>query len=126
MIVSGHLSEPPAVAAYLQLCDIFLVPSLWDAFPNSLLEAMACSRFCLTSDAGGIPEIISHKINGVMLPPFQLHQLGEAILECMELDSVERQEITKAARNLILEQYTMENERVKLQTLLERLIPRLS
>src|ERR1019366_2649652 len=41
VLVTGQLSTPADVNRHLQLCDVYLQPSLWDGMPNALLEAMA-------------------------------------------------------------------------------------
>ena len=120
MIITGHINEPDRVAQFLQLCDLFLLPSLMEGMPNSLLEAMSCSRLCIASDAGGIPEIIKDGENGFILPCALLDRLGTAILELMELSEVEQQSIKSAARKSIEERFTPAQEKNHLSELLRR------
>lgn len=121
VIVTGHLQTPEAVAQHLNLCDIYLQPSLWEGMPNALLEAMACERCCIASDAGGIPEVLTHGGTGFLLSRSHLHQLGPAILECLELPAEKRQAIGKQARQYILAKHGLDREAVMLQTLLHGL-----
>ena len=121
IIVTGKLEQPEQVAQHLQLCDLFLLPSVWEGLPNALLEAMACQCCCLASDAGGIPEIIDHGINGFILPRQQLPYLGTAVLEFLQLPSELKQKIGKAARDRILDRFSLETERSCLQKVLNNL-----
>ncbi len=121
LIVTGHLEDPRRVAEHLRLCDLFLLPSLWEGMPNALLEALACGRPCLTSDAGGIPEIIRHGEQGFMLPRHQLHRLGQAALECLALPPVQRQAIAEAGRQRVLEEFSPKMEKQRLATFLGKL-----
>jgi glycosyltransferase involved in cell wall biosynthesis len=123
IVITGHLSNPQEVAAHLHLCDVYLQPSLWEGMPNALLEAMACGCCCIASDAGGIPEVITHGENGFILPRSQLHRLGEAVLEFLSLPIAEKNKITQAARDRILSDYSITQEKQQLQTLIDRLIP---
>jgi glycosyltransferase involved in cell wall biosynthesis len=52
----------PLVAA----ADVFLLPSLWENCPYSCLEAMAAGRAIVTSNQGGMPELIEHDVNGLL------------------------------------------------------------
>lgn len=90
IIITGHLPNLEAVAEYLRLCDVYLQPSLWEGMPNALLEAMACGCGCIASDAGGIPEVITHGKNGFLLPRSHLHKLGEAVLEFLAMTTEEK------------------------------------
>ena len=123
ILITGQLSEPAEVNAHLQLCDVYLQPSLWDGMPNALLEAMAAGCGCIGSAAGGIPEIIEPGVNGILLPRWQLHRLGEAVLEWLEAAPEHRERIQQAARAHMLEEFSLEDEQRRLQSLLERLIP---
>jgi glycosyltransferase involved in cell wall biosynthesis len=123
IIITGHLPNPNVVAEYLRLCDVYLQPSLWEGMPNALLEAMACGCCCIASDAGGIPQVILHGENGFLLPRSHLHKLGEAVLECLALSAKGKNKITQAARDRILNEYSITQEQQLLQTLIDRLIP---
>ncbi|WP_017654031.1 glycosyltransferase family 4 protein [Fortiea contorta] len=123
VIVTGHLAHPELVAEYLQLCDIYLQPSLWEGMPNALLEAMACGCCCIASDAGGIPEVILHGENGFILGRSQLHRLGEAVLECLAMSAEAKNLVKQAARDRILSQYSIDQEKLQLHALINRLIP---
>lgn len=123
IIITGHLPDPKTVAEHLRLCDIYLQPSLWDGMPNALLEAIACGCFCIASDAGGIPEIVEHGKNGFLLPRSQLHQLGDAVLECLDLSPSIRSQISLSARDRILSDFSLEPEKFRLQVLINRLMP---
>ncbi|MDF5723971.1 MAG: glycosyltransferase [Rhizonema sp. PD37] len=123
IIVTGHLTDKVAVAEHLRLCDVYLQPSLWEGMPNALLEAMACGCCCIASDAGGIPEVISHGENGFLLPRAHLHKLGEAVLECLAMPPEEKSRICSAACDRILNEFSLFQEKVKLQAVIDRLLP---
>jgi len=116
ILSTGHLESPTDVAAHLHLCDLVLQPSVWDGMPNSLLEAMACENLVLASDAGGIPEVLTHGENGVILSKNQLNHLGAAIQETLELPEAERSKMQNAARKSIEEHFTAAHEEKALET----------
>jgi L-malate glycosyltransferase len=120
--ITGHIEESSKVAQYLQLCDLFLLPSIWEGLPNSLLEAMACECCCLASDAGGIPEIITPPINGFILPRPQLPFLTDGVMEFISLDKSLKQKIGQEARKTIVSQFSLKTEGLLLENLLNKLI----
>lgn len=60
----GYVSEPKKIAAVYNSADLFVIPSLEDNLPNTIMEAMACGVPCAGFHTGGIPEMIDHKKNG--------------------------------------------------------------
>ncbi len=121
VIVTGLLSKAEEVNRHLQLCDVYLQPSLWDGMPNALLEAMAAGRGCIVSDAGGIPEVLTPGVEGILLPRWQLHRLGEAVLAWLDSDSATQQQMRNAARERVLGFFHQGAEQEALQALLGRI-----
>ena len=123
IVVTGPLDNPIEVARHLRLCDVVLLPSVWDGLPNALLEAMACARPVLASDSGGIPEVIEHGVSGLMLPRAALHRLGEAVLELLDQGPEFADALGTAARQRVLSCFHPEIERNLLKRVVDRLLP---
>lgn len=121
IIITGQVHEPSAVAQHLALCDLLLLPSLWDGLPNALLEAQAAGVPVLASDAGGIPEAISHGETGFLIPRSQLHRLGEAAVEVLSLPADQRGAIVTAARRSVETKFDDATEAATLTEVLRRL-----
>jgi phosphatidyl-myo-inositol dimannoside synthase len=121
ILVTGHLEQQSDVVRHLQLCDVILQPSVWDGMPNSILEAMACGKIVIASDAGGIPEAITNGINGFIIPKAMLNKLGVATLEVLDMDDSSRQALEATARKSIVENFHEGVEAERLTGLLARL-----
>lgn len=59
--------------------DIMVLPSYSEGLPLVLVEAMANSLPVIASAVGGIPEIVEHEKNGLMVPPGNPSELADAI-----------------------------------------------
>lgn len=113
--------ERHEVARHLRLCDLVLQPSLWDGLPNSVLEAMACGRIVLGSDAGGIPEVIEHGRSGFIVARAELHRLGTGIRELLRLTPPQRSAIETAARERVCTSFNRHTEVKAMEDLLTSL-----
>lgn len=60
----GYISDIEVMTSIYSAADMFIIPSLEDNLPNTIMESMACGTPCVGFDTGGIPEMIDHKING--------------------------------------------------------------
>jgi glycosyltransferase involved in cell wall biosynthesis len=70
--VSSHvefLGYRSDVAELLRQSDIFALPSLMEASPNALIEAMAAGVPIVATRVGGIPEAIEHERSGILVAP---------------------------------------------------------
>jgi len=67
------------VVPWLRAMDIFVLPSLSEAFSNSLLEAMACGCCVVGSRVGGTPELIGENLRGLLFEPGNSQQLADQL-----------------------------------------------
>jgi glycosyltransferase involved in cell wall biosynthesis len=70
-------------AKYLAVTDVFVLPSLWEAFPISILEAMACGVAQVATDVGGTREALVDGATGLLCPPGRPERLADAITELL-------------------------------------------
>jgi glycosyltransferase involved in cell wall biosynthesis/protein-tyrosine-phosphatase len=61
--------------------DLFVLPSLNEGIPMALLEAMALTRPVIASAVGGIPEVVTDRVTGLLVQPQDDRQLANACLE---------------------------------------------
>jgi len=64
--------------------DLFAMSSVTEGLGTSLLDAMACSRPIVATRAGGIPEIVEHEVNGLLVPPRDAPALAAAIVSALK------------------------------------------
>ena len=62
----GVLSETKKIAEVYSLSDLFVLPSLEDNLPNTIMESFACGTPVLAFNTGGIPEMVEHKNTGYL------------------------------------------------------------
>ena len=60
----GYISGAEKLAEAYSCADLFVIPSLEDNLPNTIMEAMTCGTPCVGFRTGGIPEMIDHEVNG--------------------------------------------------------------
>jgi glycosyltransferase involved in cell wall biosynthesis len=79
-----YISGDSELADVYSAVDIFVIPSLEDNLPNTIMESMACGTPCVGFNTGGIPEMIDHKQNGYVAAYEDSNDLAEGILWCLE------------------------------------------
>lgn len=82
---TGFREDIPQILAIL---DIFVLPSLCEALPTSIIEAMFSGKPIIATNVGGIPEVVVDGETGILIPPKDSKILAEAITEL--LDSPEK------------------------------------
>ena len=78
------LGAVPEARCYLKAFDIFVLPSVKEGLPYTILEAMAAGVPIIASDVGGIPEMIADNFNGFLIHPKDFEALAEKILQILE------------------------------------------
>ena len=94
------------VSCYLGCADIFVLPSLTEALGIALIEAQLCGIPAIATRVGGIPDVINHGVNGLLVPPDSDEELKNAVIELIK-DSAKRVEYGLAARKLAVDRFSI-------------------
>jgi glycosyltransferase involved in cell wall biosynthesis len=89
------------VANCLQDSDVFVLPSIAEGCPISLLEAMAMRRVCVAADVGGVRDVITDGSSGFIFPPRDSTTLAAALRKVRGLSMDERAQIGNRARESV-------------------------
>ena len=93
------------LAKFYAASDVFVCPSVFsEAFGIVILEAMASGRPVIATRVGGIPEIIDHEVNGLLIEPHDVKELSNAIIRLFS-DDRERFEMGRNARKKVEDCY---------------------
>ncbi|HEY2905208.1 MAG TPA: glycosyltransferase family 4 protein [Vicinamibacterales bacterium] len=87
--------------------DLFVMSSVTEGLGTSLLDAMAASRAIVATTAGGIPEIVSDEITGVLVPPRDHHAMARQIVRLLK-DAELRRRLGDAGFERVRERFTVE------------------
>jgi len=68
----------------LQSVDVFVLPSYNEGLPVAMLEAMAWGLPVITTPVGGIPEVVTHAKDGILVQPGNLEQLTGSLERLIE------------------------------------------
>jgi len=76
-----HLIEfIPNAVNYFKAFDIFILPSIKEGLPYTIIEAMVAELPIIATNVGGIPEMTENNINGILIEPKNPDIIGEKIL----------------------------------------------
>lgn len=99
----GHISDAELVDAY-RACDVFVLPSDYEAFGIVLLEAMACGKPCVATRVGGVLDIITDRQTGLLVSYGDRAALKGALVSLLGDGSL-RRELGAAARHAVSERF---------------------
>ena len=85
----GYVSDERRIVDIYNAVDLFVLPSLSENLPNTIMEAMACGVPCVGFNVGGIPEEIDHKKNGYVADYRDAEDLARGIRWVLERDADE-------------------------------------
>ena len=100
------------VPDFMSACDVFVLPSIMEGCPLTILEAFAAGKPVVASKVGGIPELITNRENGFLVEPKDVKGLRTAIDEVLEsesfvkrADSLNREKAEKYSWDTITKQF---------------------
>ena len=93
------------IVKWYQRASIFVLPSLKEALPMTILESLACETPVITTTVGGLPEVIQNFQNGILIQPNNAKELAEAI-EYLLCNKDVRIRLGQIGRKTIIERFS--------------------
>jgi glycosyltransferase involved in cell wall biosynthesis len=75
----GSISDERLMSIIYSAADVFVIPSLMDNLPNTVLEALMCGTPVIGFPVGGIPDMVQNGFNGLISHEVNSHSLFETI-----------------------------------------------
>lgn len=106
--LTGKISSTE-VLNHLKHSDIFLLPSLSEGVSNAALEAMSLEIPTVSTKAGGMPEVIEHGLNGLLVNRFSEEEIANALQQVME-NYAHAIEMGRNARQSVKQKFTLDKQ----------------
>lgn len=115
-----YISNVRKMAELYASFDAFVLPSLSENLPNTIMEAMACGTPCVGFNVGGIPEMIDHNENGYVAKYKDAQDLARGIEYVLSEENHER--LSLASREKVIRCYSEESVAKKYMEIYERVL----
>lgn len=103
VLFTGHIMDEKMFLSAYSACDVFVLPSEYEAFGIVLLEAMASEKACIATGVGGMPEVLGD--HGILVDYNSVTQLGDAIIDGLG-DEKKRKKLGRIGRERVKEYFT--------------------
>jgi len=119
ILFTGPLYGEDKLAAYVD-SQLYVLPSRYETFPMTVLEAYACEKPVIASKVGGLGDIVVNGVTGLLIKPRDIEQLTYALL-CLLNDDKRAREMGSRGRKLIQKKFSIEKAVNALEHLYESL-----
>lgn len=92
---------------FYQKASVFVCPSLSEPFGIVNLEALSCETPVVASRVGGIPEVVKHGVNGILVQPGNPRQLAQSIQRLLDNENI-RQKYGREGRKMVIQHFSQE------------------
>jgi glycosyltransferase involved in cell wall biosynthesis len=107
--LAGFLTDPQEL---YRAIDLFVLSSLREGLPNVVLEAMACQRPVVATNCNGIPKLLQHEQNGLIVPVDDEDAIHNAVRRCLLSDSL-RTQLAAAGRQTVEQRFCFDQRMQK-------------
>lgn len=104
VIFTGQRTD---IREILAISDAFVLPTLTEALPTVLIEAMAAQKAIIASTVGGIPEMVIEGVNGLLVQPGNSTQLEKACIQLAQ-DKVLRDMMGKQGYGIAFNKFNLD------------------
>ena len=114
----GYAEDDQRLSVLYSMADVFIIPSLQEAFGQTAIEAMACGTPVVGFDTGGIPDMVRPGETGWLAETGNVRSLRQAIESALENEG-ERRRMGQRCREVVEEEYTLERQARQYKSLYE-------
>jgi len=107
----------------LSMMDLFVLPSLWEGLPLSLVLAMGAGLPVVSTSVAGIPELVLDGETGLLVPPGDVPALGAALARLVRSGD-DRARLGRAGRAFVLPRFGIDGYVAGITGLYDRLLAR--
>lgn len=116
----GYVTDENLIACAYRAADLFVLPSLSENLPNTIMEAMACGVPCVGFKVGGIPEEIDHQKNGYVAAYRDSDDLARGI--SWVLCEADREALSHAAVRKVTQNYSQSSVALRYSELYQEIL----
>jgi len=93
---------------FYSMADVFVLPSLSESFPNTMLEAMAMEKPAVMTRVGVAPEILENYETAVLVQPAEPEELADALVDLLSNETLSRK-LGRSACELVHREYSWDH-----------------
>jgi colanic acid/amylovoran biosynthesis glycosyltransferase len=108
----------------IQEADVIVLPSVKEGIANVVLEAMALGTLVVSTNCGGMAEVVLPNKTGFLVPNRDILSMSKTLAKVSQLSLVDYQKITKQARVFVEKHHNEDQMVVEMQSLYQNLIPK--
>jgi len=103
----GRIDDEQRLAKLYSAADVFIAPSLQEAFCLTAAEAMSCGTPVVAFRATGLPDIVEHKRSGYLAQPYEINDVARGITWVLE-NETRYTKLSLLARQKITEKFSLD------------------
>lgn len=98
-----------AIIPKYQESDLFVLPSIYEGFPNVLCEAMSCGLPVIATNVCDNGRIVQHEGNGYLIPSGDTKALADRLMQFIELSPIQRRAMGDMSRSIAVAMFSKES-----------------
>jgi len=110
--------------SWYPVCDLAVIPSFYDGFPNVLLETAGLGIPLIAAKTGGMNDCLKHEKHGFLFPPGDSHELKRALFLAREASGKTLEKMGRHCRSMVEKKYGSSSEIKKYVSLFEETLSR--
>ena len=118
VVFTGYRND---IVQILNESDIFIICTLHETFCNSVVEASCQGLPVIASRVGGIPEIVKDKVSGILVDPYNVNEIKDAV-ESLISDRKLRNDMGEAGKKIVEEKFSERKIINKIENVYEDLL----